>query len=90
MKNYRHDIGKTIDYGWDFTDWLTDGDTIQTVTVTTTPAVGPATAGAGVVNAGTAVACKLTTSVDTWLTFHITTTNGLTDDRTLRTVAVQR
>lgn len=73
MKTYDKDPDAILDYGWDWTDWLDEGDSIDTVVVTV-PAgltlVGNASHADGIVTAWISggvidksyvIGCKITT-----------------------------
>lgn len=76
-----HDSNARLDYAWDWTGWLEQGETITTATLTVT---GGVTTEPTVINGG---------RVTTWvsggtrgtarLTLHIVTSAGREDDRTL-------
>lgn len=89
--HYLHDPQAILDYGKDWTDWLTGAETVTAVTATATGltiSTPAAVSGAG----------KITT---VWLTggtigtvypvtFHITTSAGRQDDRTIWLTAINR
>lgn len=88
--SYIHDPNAVLDYQWDWASkgWLADGETIQTHTVTV----------AGVeldtdTATGTAVTAWLsggTVGTPASATCRITTSQGRTDDRTIRLVVQER
>jgi hypothetical protein len=83
-----HDSNARLDYAWDWTGWLQEGETIQTATLTVD---GGVTADPPVINGG---------RVTTWvsggtrgtarLTLHIVTSAGREDDRTLTLYVTSR
>lgn len=88
------DADATLDYRWDWTDWLTDGDTITTATVTdTTGAAEPAIVVSTTTHDDTSVTVWLSGGVAGQLariTCRITTSQGRTDERTLRLYVTDR
>lgn len=81
-RNFRKDPQALLDYAWDWSEWLTGGDTIASATVTLP---------AGLVLEDTVVAAQVVT---TWVsggaagvgypaTCHIVTAQGREDERTI-------
>lgn len=83
-----------LDWRWDWSAWLTDGDTITTATVTdTTGAAEPTIVVGDVSHDDTSVTVWLSGGVDRQqarLTCHIATAQGRADDRTLRLYIAHR
>ena len=83
-----HDPNARLDYAWDWTAWLTDGETITSHTITVT--TGDVTVESSSVIGGAVVAWVTggTVPTDAKVTCHITTSAGRQDDRT-RTLMVR-
>lgn len=86
MATYTKDPDAKLDYGWDWSDYLADGEVIDTSTWSIAPT--------GTLAAASSPApSKTDTTTTVWLeggtagavyevTNHVTTTGGRTDDRT--------
>lgn len=83
-----------LDYRWDWTAWLVDGDTITTAAVTdTTGSTEPAIVVSTTTHDDTSVTVWLSGGVAGQLariTCRITTNQGRTDERTLRLYITDR
>jgi hypothetical protein len=88
------DPDATLDYCIDWHDWLTDGDTITTATATdTTGSTEPAIVVGATTHDDTSVTVWLSGGVAGQLariTCRITTSQGRTDERTLRLYITDR
>lgn len=82
MLTVTHDPQAKLDYGWDWSDWLTGGDTITTATITATPTGATITDKVISVDGGS-VTCMVVTTASCRLTCHITTVQGRQDDRSI-------
>ncbi len=85
-----HDPGANLDYSWSWVDWLADGETITTSTVTvetTGLTLGSKTSAAGVV---TQWVSGGTAGVAYRMTCHIVTSAGRQDERSMRLRCVDR
>lgn len=84
--------GATLDWAWDWSDWMAAGDSIQTRTITPSAEI---TAGEPLVT-GAKVTAMLTCADDAPIgsrqsaACRITTTNGRADARTIRFVITAR
>lgn len=83
MKQYAKDPSARLDWAWDWTDWLADGETITDKTVTVTR--GDVALDGSPGEAGGVVTVWITggtAGTTCWVTCHITTSAGRQDDRT--------
>jgi hypothetical protein len=84
--------GASLDWAWNWTDWLPAGDTITAQAIAATDALtaSAVTAGAGLVSA--VITCGADAAVGSRqrATCTITTASGLIDSRTIRLVVAAR
>ncbi len=88
MTAYLKDPDAVLDYAWDWTAWLAEGETISAATVTATGVtVDSSSEDGGVV---TAWISGGTAGVGATATCRVVTSQGRTDDRSLSLTIAQR
>jgi hypothetical protein len=87
VSTFRHDPDAQLDYRFDWSDWLAEGETISTrqVVVDGTATVDPVTDDGSTVTAWVSDA-----EGPVRLTCRITTNQGRTDDRSIRLIVSDR
>lgn len=88
-RSWVHDPDATLDYTWDWTSWLTDGDSLDDATIISPDEVDVS----GVHVDGARVTCRVTVVGQvrrTSVTCRVTTVEGLVDDRTIGLVVADR
>lgn len=88
MPSYTHGPGSTLDYEFDWSDWVVPGDSVASRTVTAQPGLTlvSSSLAANVVTARVSVASDATQRVSRKLTCTVTTANGLIDTRSITIV----
>lgn len=81
MSSFRMDPDAVLDFKWDWSLWLADGETIATQTILPE---GTVTVGAVTESAGEVTVWLSAPQGRPALTCRITTNQGRTDDRTIR------
>jgi hypothetical protein len=87
---FTKDPDAVLDYQFDWSDWLTDGDTIQDASVTATAGL---TVAPDLTVTATAVTCWLsggTAGLDYTVTCHIETAGGRVDERSIKVQVRER
>lgn len=93
MNSFIKDPQSTLDYTFEWSAWLTTGETISSATVTSTAGLTVAPAGKPTVVDPTKVTVWLAGGADgsTYpVTCSVSTTAGRVDDRTIRVLVMQR
>lgn len=91
MARYLKDPDAVLDYKVDYSSWLADGETISTATVTVD--AGITKDSSSVTDSNTSVTAWLSggTAGDNYkVTYHITTSDGREDDRTIVIKVLER
>lgn len=83
-----HDPNARLDYGWDWSAWLADGETITSHTVTATG--GLVVESSSVISGSVVAWVSGGTPGRASLTVHIVTSAGRADDRTTRVLVHHR
>lgn len=88
MPSFTHSPGATLDYEFDWSDWVVPGDSVASRTVTAQPGLTlvSSTLAADVVTVRISVASDATQRVSRKLACTVTTANGQVDTRTLTIV----
>jgi hypothetical protein len=84
--------GASLDWAWDWTDWLQAGDTIASQTIEGSAEImaGAPTAAGAIVTAVLTCAADAPVASRQRATCTVTTVAGLTDSRTIRLVVAAR
>jgi hypothetical protein len=95
MPTYKHDPQAVLDYSWDWTNWLVEGDSIASYSLTppTGVTIVSHSRDEAVVTAFMSVGEVIPegeSAVRLGITCHVTTTEGREDDRTLHLLVIER
>lgn len=88
--NYVHDPNAKLDYGYGWEDFLEVGETITAVTAVASAPSATLTGTAAVAPDLRRVTTTVESTVTTFVTFHITTSAGRQDERTIRLLVTDR